>query len=274
MSFFESLYGLEDRVAVVTGGAGTLGTAMVRGLADAGANVGILGRTRERAERLAAEIEAQGGAALPLQADVLQREQLRAARERTLERWGRLDILVNSAGGNLAAATVSPEVSFFDLPPDDLETVVDVNFQGTLRACQVFGEAMARQQSGCIVNISSMAAQKPLTRVVGYAAAKAAVENLTRWLAAHLARNYSPALRVNAIAPGFFIAEQNRDLLLDEKGQPTPRGQTILQQTPMARFGKPKELVSTLLFLCGPGARFVSGVVVPVDGGFSAFGGV
>jgi NAD(P)-dependent dehydrogenase (short-subunit alcohol dehydrogenase family) len=274
MSFFESLYGLKGQVAVVTGGAGTLGEAMVHGLAGAGAKVAILGRTLERAERLAAEIETGGGEALPLRADVLQPEQLRKARELTLQRWGRLDILVNSAGGNLASATVSPEVSFFELPPADLEAVVDVNFHGTLRACQVFGKAIARQKSGCIINISSMAAQKPLTRVVGYAAAKAAVENLTHWLAAYLARNYSPALRVNAIAPGFFIAEQNRDLLLDEDGRPTLRGQAILAQTPMARFGDPEELVSTLLFLCGPGARFVTGVVVPVDGGFSAFGGV
>lgn len=269
-----NLFSLEGQVAVVTGGTGVLGGAMARGLARTGAKIGVLGRRREQAAAVVRAIEAEGGAALALPADVLDRAQLEAARDAVLERWGRLDILVNAAGGNLPAATVNPASSFFDLPAEALKQVVDLNLHGTLLPSQVFGAVMARAGRGSIVNVSSMAAQRALTRVVGYGAAKAAVENITRWLAVELARAHGGGLRVNAIAPGFFVGEQNRALLLNADDTLTARGQTIIDHTPAGRFGEPDDLISTLIWLCAPGASFVNGVVVPVDGGFGAFSGV
>jgi NAD(P)-dependent dehydrogenase (short-subunit alcohol dehydrogenase family) len=274
----DNLFDLSGRVAVVTGATGVLGGAMASGLARAGARVGVLGRRKERAEEVAAEVENRSSEALALPADVLEREQLEVARDAVLERWGRVDILVNAAGGNVPEATVGEDATFFGLPEEPLREVLDLNLLGTVLPSQVFGEAMTRDQSseveGSIVNISSMAAQKPLTRVVGYSAAKAAVENLTRWLAVDLARKYGPGLRVNAIAPGFFLGEQNRALLMREDGRLTERGQAIVAHTPARRFGEPEELVGTLIWLCSPAARFVTGIVVPVDGGFGAFGGI
>lgn len=270
----QELFGLEDTVAIITGGTGVLGSAMAHGLSRVGARIGVLGRRREQAEAVVAEIEAQGGTALALSADVLDTVQLEAARTAILDRWGRIDILVNAAGGNLAAATVRDGTTFFDLPTNALKQVVELNLLGAILPSQVFGAEMGRAGRGCIINISSMAAQRALTRVVGYAAAKAAVENVTRWLAVELARTCGAGLRVNAIAPGFFVGDQNRALLLNQDGSLTARGQTIIDHTPAGRFGVAQELISTLLWLCGPGAQFVTGVVVPVDGGFSAFSGV
>ena len=268
------LFSLEGQVAVVTGGTGVLGGAMARGLARAGAKVGVLGRRKEKAEAAAQTIEKDGGEALALPADVLDRNELEAAREAVVERWGRLDVLVNAAGGNIPQATLDPGQSFFDLPVEGVERVIALNLQGTLLSSQVFAEAMAQAGRGCIVNISSMAAQRAMTRVAGYGVAKAGVENATRWLAMELARSFGEGLRVNAIAPGFFIGEQNRALLLDEDNTLTARGQTIIDHTPAGRFGEPEDLIGTLIWLCGPGASFVNGIVVPVDGGFSAFSGV
>jgi NAD(P)-dependent dehydrogenase (short-subunit alcohol dehydrogenase family) len=248
-------FGLDGQVAVVTGGTGVLGSAMAAGLAAAGARVAILARDPSTEDGLA------------IAADVLQRDEVVAARERVLAEWGRVDILVNAAGGNVPGATLAPGASVFDLPEDAFRAVLDLNLVGSLIPTQVFGAAM---DGGCIVNVSSMAADRAITRVAGYSAAKAAIENLTRWLAVELA----PAVRVNAIAPGFFIGEQNRRLLLDEDGALTERGATIVERTPARRFGEAEELVSALLWLCGPGASFVTGTVVPVDGGFSAFSGV
>jgi NAD(P)-dependent dehydrogenase (short-subunit alcohol dehydrogenase family) len=274
----DRLFDLSGRVAVVTGATGVLGGTMASGLARAGARVGVLGQRKERAEEVTAEVEDRGSEALGLLADVLEREQLEVARDAVLERWGRVDIVVNAAGGNVPEATVGEDATFFGLPEEPLREVLDLNLLGTVLPSQVFGEAMTGDQSseaeGSIVNISSMAAQKPLTRVVGYSAAKAAVENLTRWLAVELARKYGPGLRVNAIAPGFFLGEQNRALLMHEDGSLTERGQAIVEHTPARRFGEPEELVGPLIWLCSPAARFVTGIVVPVDGGFGAFGGV
>src|SRR6185437_7499089 len=263
-------------------GTGVLGGAMARGLARAGARVAIMGRRREQAEVVATDIRGAGGEAVALPADVLQKAELEAARDLLLRRWGRVDILVNAAGGNMPGATVVGENTIFNLGEDAFRQVFDLNVLGTLSPSQVFGAAMAAllpdQQGGtargCIVNISSMAAQRAMTRVVGYAAAKAAVDNFTRWMAVELARTYGGQLRVNAIAPGFFIGEQNRRLLLPEDESLTARGQTVIDRTPAGQFGDPADLVSTLIWLCSPGARFVTGVVVPVDGGFSAFSGV
>jgi NAD(P)-dependent dehydrogenase (short-subunit alcohol dehydrogenase family) len=278
----DRLFTLEGQVAVVTGATGVLGGAMAHGLARAGARVGVLGRRAERAAALARELEGQGADALALPADVLHRAQLEAARDAVLARWGRIDILVNAAGGNVAAATLGPGASFFALDTEAFREVLDLNLLGTLLPCQVFGAAMVSSGTdgdaptghGAIVNISSMAVDRAITRVVGYSAAKAAVANLTRWLAVALARQYGPGLRVNAIAPGFFLGEQNRALLVTEDGGLTPRGRAIVDQTPAGRFGTAEEFISTVIWLCGPGASFVTGVVVPVDGGFSAFSGV
>jgi NAD(P)-dependent dehydrogenase (short-subunit alcohol dehydrogenase family) len=259
------LFSLEDRVAVVTGASGVLGGAIARGLAGAGAQVGLLARRRGPLEELARSL---GGSALALEADVLDSGQLERARATILDRWGHVDILVNAAGGNVPAATVGEQQSFFELPVDALDEVVRLNFHGTVLPCQIFGEAIA---DGAIVNISSLAAHRALTRVVGYGAAKAAVENLTRWLAVELAPR---GVRVNAVAPGFFVGEQNRALLLDESGALTARGERIIAATPAGRFGEPAELAGTVIWLCSAAASFVTGVVVPVDGGFGAFGGV
>jgi NAD(P)-dependent dehydrogenase (short-subunit alcohol dehydrogenase family) len=272
--YLSKLFSLEGKVAIVTGGTGVLGGAMVRGLAAAGAKVGVLGRRRAEAEAVAGEIIAAGGAALALPADVLDQAQLEQARQNVLGSWGHIDILVNAAGGNVGAANVGPDQRFFDVQINALRQVVDLNWFGTVLPSQVFAAVMADQKQGCIVNISSMAVTRALTRVIGYGAAKAGVENLTHWLAVELAQKYGDGLRVNAIAPGFFIGEQNRRLLLDENDNLTPRGQTIINNTPARRFGQPDELIATLIWLCGPGASFVNGVVVPVDGGFSAFSGV
>jgi NAD(P)-dependent dehydrogenase (short-subunit alcohol dehydrogenase family) len=272
-------FNLTGRVAVVTGGSGALGGAIARGLAGAGAGVGILARRHDRVQATVDDIAASGADALALTADVLQREQLEAARDVLLARWGRIDILVNAAGGNIPEATLDEQASFFDLPTDAFERVFALNMTGTLLPSQVFGAAMVRdgesaRGGSCIVNISSMAAQRAITRVVGYSAAKAAVENLTRWLAVDAARLYGDRLRVNAIAPGFFLGEQNRELLLTADGRLTARGQRIIDHTPAGRFGDPHEVAGAAIWLCGPSASFVTGVVVPVDGGFSAFSGI
>jgi NAD(P)-dependent dehydrogenase (short-subunit alcohol dehydrogenase family) len=269
-----SSFSLEGKVAIVTGGTGVLGGALARGLAAAGARVGILGRRAEQAARVAEEIERAGGAALPLTADVLDRAQLEAARDRAVQAWGGIDILINAAGGNVPAATVVGDRSFFDLTQDALDQVFRLNLNGSIVPAQVFGAVMAARGAGSIVNISSMAAQKPLTRVIGYAAAKAAIDNFTKWLAVDMAQKHGPGLRVNAIAPGFFIGDQNRTLLLNEDDTLTPRGQLIVDHTPMRRFGEPDELVGAAIWLSSDAARFVTGIVVPVDGGFSAFGGI
>lgn len=267
-------FSLAGKVAVVTGGTGVLGGAMARGLATAGAKVAIVGRRADKAAEVAAAISAAGGEALPLPADVLDAGSLRTARESLLANFGRVDILLNAAGGNMPGATVFGDLTFFTMQPTDFERVVQLNLTGTLLPSQVFGEPMAAQGSGVIINISSMTAQKPLTRVLGYGNAKAAIDNFTRWLAVELAQKYGAGLRVNAIAPGFFIGEQNRGFLLNPDGTYTARGQSIIDHTPLKRYGAPDELVGTAVWLASDASRFVTGVVVPVDGGFSAFSGI
>ena len=262
-------------MAVVTGGSGALGCAMAAALAEAGATVGVLARDRGRID---ATVEAIGESAFALEADVLDRASLERARDAVLELHGRLDVLVNAAGGNLPEATVDPGGSFFDLPHDAFDAVVRLNLHGTVIACQVFGPALAPGEndtdSRAIVNVSSLAAGPALTRVGGYGAAKAAIENLTRWLAVDLAQRYGDRLRVNAIAPGFVVGDQNRALLMEDDGGLTERGRTVVARTPAGRLGEPADLVTTLLWLCSPASRFVTGVVAPVDGGFRAWSGV
>lgn len=261
------------RVAVVTGGYGVLGGAIADGLARAGTAVAILGRRAESAEAKAAAIREAGGDASVLIADVRDPEQLRAARDRLLGERSRVDILVNAAGGNVARARNDTR-PVFDVPLDATDEVLQLNLHGTLLPSLVFGEVMGRQRSGSIVNISSMAARRALSGVMGYSIAKAGVDALTAWLAADLARRYGGGVRVNAVAPGFFVTEQNRNVLLNPDGSYTDRTRAIIAQTPMGRLGKPEEVVGAVLWLCSDAASFVTGVVLPVDGGFSVSSGV
>ncbi len=267
---------LSGKVAAVTGGSGVLGSAMCKGLAAAGATVAVMGTSLEKAARTSDAILAEGGKAIPLAVNVLERETLDAAREEILSVCGNIDILINCAGGNNPNAMTSPDNTrnLFNIDQEALQWTFDLNFLGTLLAAQALAQPMAEAGQGVIVNISSMASQRPLTRVVAYAAAKAGIDNFTRWLAVYFAHEYSPHIRVNAIAPGFFLTEQNRLIVSNEDGSLTPRGQQIVSNTPMGRLGQPEELIGTLLWLVSDGARFVTGTVIPVDGGYSAYGGV
>jgi NAD(P)-dependent dehydrogenase (short-subunit alcohol dehydrogenase family) len=262
------------RSVVITGGTGILGRVMTQALIGCGANVAVLARNQEKATALLSEMSGPGEA-IVIEGDVLRKDSLERAVEIAGSKFGRIDCLINGAGGNHPQATTRPDLSFFDIPEEALRFVFDLNLQGTILPSQVFGKRMAEQGEGVILNISSMSAFRPLTRVLSYSAAKAAVNSFTQWLAVHLAQEYSPRIRVNAIAPGFFLTEQNRFLLTDqETGKLTVRGQSIIDHTPMRRFGEPEDLLSTVLWLLSPASSFVTGVVVPVDGGFSAFGGV
>jgi NAD(P)-dependent dehydrogenase (short-subunit alcohol dehydrogenase family) len=270
-----SLFKLDGNIAVVTGGAGVLGSGVCHGLSNLGVKIAILDRPGDALQKAADSINSYGGKAIGVASDVLDKKALNEASDTIRKHYGKIDFLLNFAGGNQPQATVSNELSFFDLPADAFDKVVRLNLHGTVLPCQVFGKVMADQKSGTILNVSSMAALRPLTRVVGYGAAKAAMTNFTYWLAVHMAKEYSTNIRVNAIAPGFLVGNQNRALLLDEKtGQLTKRGQTIIDHTPMGRFGTPEDLLGTIIWLLSPAAAFVTGVVVPIDGGFAAFGGV
>lgn len=267
------MYDFTGKTYVVTGGGGVLCSELARALAGCGANVAVLDLKPEFAEKVVAQLPA--GKGLTVAADVLNVDSLQQAATQVLAKFGTVDGLINGAGGNKPAATTSKETPFFNLPADALRWVFDLNIVGTILPSQVFGKVMADKGEGNIVNISSMNAFRPLTRVLAYSAAKAGVSNFTQWLAVHLAQEYSPNLRVNAIAPGFFLTEQNRYLLTDkETGALTPRGQAIIAHTPMARFGTPEDLVGAVLWLLSPASAFVSGTVIPIDGGFSAFSGV
>lgn len=264
---------LTDRVALVTGGYGTLGGSIAAGLAGAGARVAVLGRRSEAAESQATALREEGAAALAVVADVLDEAAVAAARDRVLSEWGRIDILVNAAGGNVARSR-SDDRPVFEVPTDAFDEVVRLNLHGTVIPSMLVAATMAEAGRGSIVNISSMAASRAISGVMGYSAAKAGIDNITRWLAVELARKHGDGIRVNAVAPGFFIAEQNRAVLLDEDGGYTERARAILDRTPMARFGRPEELVGAVHWLCSDAASFVTGTVIPVDGGFSAFSGV
>lgn len=272
------LYDMTGKTIVITGGAGILGSEMARTLAGCHAAVAILDRDQELGERVVRRIEqTEPGTtrAMMVCADVLDRQTLIEAERVIRGEWGRVDALINAAGGNHPKATTSAERSFFDLPEDALRFVFDLNILGTMLPCQVFGRVMAERGQGVIVNISSMNAFRPLTRTPAYAAAKAGVSNFTQWLAVHMSQEYAPTIRVNAIAPGFFLTEQNRFLLTDrETGELTARGKSIIAHTPAGRFGTPEDLLGTVLWLLSPASAFVTGTVIPIDGGFSAYGGV
>jgi NAD(P)-dependent dehydrogenase (short-subunit alcohol dehydrogenase family) len=271
------LYDFSGRAVVITGGAGVLGGEMACALVGCGADVAILDRDQALAERLVHRIPTGKGAGryAIVYADVLDRDKLVAARDRIVAEFGRVDALINAAGGNDPRASTGPSGSFFDIPPEALRLVLDLNLVGTILPSQVFGRAFADRRAGVILNVSSMNALRPLTRIPAYSAAKAAVSNFTQWLAVHMAQEYSAAIRVNALAPGFFLTEQNRFLLTErDSGELTARGRSILAHTPMGRFGTPEDLLGTVLWLLSPASAFVTGAVIPVDGGFAAFAGV
>jgi len=265
---------LKGKVAVVTGGGGVICSAISLALAERGASVAVLDVREDAAIKVSMMIVDKGGVSIPVRADVTSKESVEGALHRIRSQFGQLDILVNGAGGNLREATTSAERPLFGLPVEAVQAVMGLNFIGTFICCQVFGEVMAKKGLGNIVNISSMNAYRPLTNIAAYSASKAAVTNLTQWLAVHMALNYSPRIRVNAVAPGFIVTDQNRFLLIDAKGELTERGRKIVEHTPMGRLGEPGDIVGPVLWLLTDEAAFVTGAIIPVDGGFSAFSGV
>lgn len=272
---FAKINVLNDKVAVITGGAGVLCSEMSRYLGRSGAKVVVLDIAEEALEAISKDLDELGVEHLTIKTDVLNKGSIQNAANKVLSEYGRIDILINGAGGNKAEATTGPDKSFFDLPEDAVKWVFNLNFMGTFLCCQVFGKIFADQDEGSIINVSSMNAFTPLTKIPAYSGAKAAVSNFTQWLAVHMSQNYSTDIRVNAIAPGFLLTEQNRFLLVDEKNNGlTDRGQTIINHTPMGKFGDPEDLITTVLWLLSPGSEFVHGAVIPIDGGFSAYSGV
>jgi NAD(P)-dependent dehydrogenase (short-subunit alcohol dehydrogenase family) len=271
----DDLFDLKGKVVAITGAGGILCGAMARARAGMGAKVAVWDLIQEAAVKVADDIKSKGGTAIAVKCDVLDKETLEAARQKTVAELGEIDVLINGAGGNKKEATTSDTLPFFDLPAEAVRFVFDLNFIGTFLTTQVVAKDMAKRGKGIILNVSSMASLSPLTKVMGYSAAKAAVNNFTQWLAVHLCQNYSKEIRVNAIAPGFFLTEQNRFLLTNEKtGELTARGKTIIDHTPTGRFGEPEELIGAVVWLLSDAAKFVTGIVVPIDGGFSAFSGV
>lgn len=273
MPMISNPFDLAGRVAVISGGYGVLGGSMADGLAAAGARVAVLGRRKADADAKVEALTAAGGEAMPLIADVLDADALRTARDQVLGRWDRVDILINAAGGHVPEAR-NDHRPVFDVPIDAFDDVVRLNLHGTVLPSMIFGEVMARQGAGCIVNISSMASLLALRGVLGYSVAKAAIDNFTRWMAMEMAQKHGDGIRVNSIAPGFFLSPQSRPVMFDEAGEYTPRARAVLDHTPMGRFGDPDELIGPVHWLCSDAASFVTGTVIPVDGGFSIFGGV
>ncbi len=270
-----NLYDFNERKVVITGGAGVLCGHIAKALLQAGAYVAVLDLKAESNSDLMQDMEQYSERLLLVKCNVLQRDSVKEASELVVGKFGDIDVLINGAGGNKPQATTSAETPFFDLPEDALRFVFELNILGTIIPSQIFGKLMARRKDGIILNISSMNSFRPLTRIPAYSAAKAGVSNFTQWLAVHMAQEYSPTIRVNAIAPGFFLTDQNRFLLTDaESGRLTPRGEKIISHTPMARFGKPEDLLGAVFWLISPASSFVSGIVVPIDGGFSAYSGV
>jgi NAD(P)-dependent dehydrogenase (short-subunit alcohol dehydrogenase family) len=269
------LYDFTGQTVVITGGTGVLGGEIACGLAALGANVAIVGRNLEAGKKVRERMGSRAANSEVFSCDVLDIDAIRATAAGVEKRFKRIDVLINAAGGNNPKATTNPDQKFFDLPAEALRWVFELNVLGTILPSQVFGKMMADRGRGSILNVTSMAAVRPLTRVGAYSAAKAAISNFTQWLAVHLAQEYSPDIRVNAIAPGFFLTEQNRFLLTNkETGELTPRGKSIIAHTPMGRFGSPDDLLGATLWLLSPAASFVTGAVIPVDGGFGAFSGV
>lgn len=268
-------FNLKGKVAVLTGAAGVLCSEIAMGLAKKGVKVVLLDLADKKAKEIADRITADGGEAFSEKVDVLDKKSIESAADKILKKFGTIDILINGAGGNKEEATTGKDKSFFDIPEEAIKWVFNLNLIGTILPCQVFGKIFAEKGKGSIINISSMAAFVPLTRTLAYSAAKAGVSNFTNWLAVHMNQEYSPEIRVNAIAPGFLLTDQNYYLLIDKKtGGFTERGKKIIDKTPMGRYGKPEELLGAVIFLCSDEASFVNGVILPIDGGFAAYSGV
>ena len=275
MAQLTRFYDFTGRTVVITGGTGILGGEIACALVGGGANVALVDLNLDPFKELACRMGSRAEQVLAVQGNVLDLQSLAQAARSVADRFGAVDCLVNAAGGNKPQATTSPDLSFFDLPQEALRWVFDLNILGTMLPCQVFGKAMAERGEGTILNISSMNAFRPLTRIPAYSAAKAGVSNFTQWLAVHMAQTYSSRIRVNAIAPGFFLTQQNKFLLTDEQtGNLTERGRSIIAHTPLGRFGEAEDLFGTVFWLLSPASAFVTGVVVPIDGGFSAYSGV
>lgn len=265
------MFSVAGMVVVITGGTGVLGSCIAKYLARQGAKTVIIGRRREAGERIVADIEAEGGEACFLTGDVLDQKDMETCRDIVLEKYGRVDSLLNAAGGNMPGATISPQGTLFDIKAEDFDKVLRVNLTGTVIPTQLFLKPMVERGKGTVVNFSSEAAFRPLTRVMGYAAAKAGISNFTAFLANEVATKFSSGIRVNAIAPGFFLTEQNRSLLTNADGTLTPRGEDVIRQTPFKRFGRPEELCGTIQYLISDASQFVTGTVAVVDGGFNVF---
>lgn len=274
MKVLKSLFDIKDRIAVLSGGGGILAGEMARGLLDSGAKVILLDINEENLKKKVEVLKTDDNEIIGYKCDVLDEDSLKSVNEKILSQFGKIDILINAAGGNMTGATISIGQNIFDMKIENFRKVTDLNLIGTVLPTLIFGEDMAKQKSGSIINISSMASTSVITRVVGYSAAKAAIDNFTKWMAVELALKFGDKLRVNAIAPGFLITEQNRTLLTNEDGSLTDRGNTILKITPFKRFGEPNELVGTVLWLASDASKFVTGAIIPIDGGFSIFSGV
>ena len=267
-------FSLKDKVIIVTGGTGILGNSFVNAIVEAGGSVGILGRNQKVAEERAEAINKNGGKAMPLVADVMDEHQLNVAKEKALAHFGKIDGLVNGAGGNMPEGVLMPSQDIFSMNLQGMKKVMDINLWGSVIPTQVFGDAIAKNGKGSIVNISSMNSKRAITRVLGYNMGKAALDCYNQWFAVELARRYGDRIRMNAIAPGFFLTEQNKYLLTKEEGGYTERGELVIRQTPFNRFGKPDELKGALVWLLSDASEFVTGAMICVDGGFSIFGGV
>lgn len=274
MGYIDTLFHLQNKVAVLTGGSGGLARVIAQGFLHAGARVVLLGTNETKLRDAVRDLSGTSGETLAIVCDVLDENRLREVHHQIVERFSQIDVLVNAAGGNRPGATVKLDQSVFDIDTAEFHQVTDLNFFGTVLPTLVFGRSMAQTGSGSIINISSMAAQRAISRVAGYSAAKAAVENFTRWMAVEMADKFGSGIRVNAIAPGFFLTEQNRALLTMPDGSLTERGQTVIRMTPFKRFGDPSELVGAALWLASDASRFVTGAIIPVDGGFSVQSGV
>ena len=274
MEYLKTIFNVKDKTAVITGGSGILGTEMARGLLGAEAKVVILGTNEDKLKRKTEELKQAGNNVAGYKCNVLDEKNILDVKDKVLEKFGSIDILINAAGGNMPGATIGVDQNIFDLKMDDFKGVTNLNLNGTVLPSLIFGKVMAEQKRGSIINVSSMTAQRVVTRVVGYSAAKAAIDNFTRWLSVEMAHKFGNEIRVNAIAPGFFLTEQNRTLLTNKDGSLTDRGKTIANITPFKRFGNPDELIGTVLWLASDASKFVTGIVIPVDGGFSAFSGV
>mgnify|MGYP001790990611 CR=1 FL=1 len=270
----KDIFGVSEKVIIITGGAGVLGGAMAAMLLKQGAKIVILSRRESSINEKLEELHVISENAIGFACDVTSQEQLEEVSQKILAQWGQIDVLINAAGGNMPGATVAPGQTVFDVSVDALRKVLDLNLMGSVLPTLVFGKAMAKQKSGSIINISSMAATHSITRVLGYSIAKAGIDMFTKWMATEMSLKFGDGIRVNAIAPGFFIGEQNRKLLTNEDGSLTERGKTIIQNTPMQRFGEAEELNGAILYLCSDASKFVTGTILPIDGGFSSFSGV